>query len=68
MSTAELVPLSTHPAAALPAFGTPEVVNAGVPIVVRRAPTAEASRVASDLRVQACHRQYPGGTLELVAS
>jgi hypothetical protein len=27
-----------------------------------RAPTAEASRVASDLRVQACHHQYPGGT------
>ena len=28
-----------------------------------RAPTAEVSRVASDLRVQACHRPYPGGIL-----
>jgi len=25
-------------------------------------PTVEASRVASDLRVQACHHPYPGGT------
>jgi hypothetical protein len=27
-----------------------------------RPPPLGASRVASDLRVQACHRQYPGGT------
>ena len=39
----------------------PGLALAGCRLRVTR-PTAGASRVASDLRVQACHRQYPGGT------
>ena len=40
----------------------PGLALAGLRLSSRDSPLG-ASRVASDLRVQTCHRQYPGGTL-----